>query len=222
MFSAIIFDMDGVIVDSEPAHYSADTALFEKLGINLSFEERKSFLGVSSEEMWDYILKKYPLKFTIKELLEFDIEMRKKFLLAPNTPKVNPGLESLLKRITLAGIPLGVASSSIMAILEPLLKQLKLSHYFKCFATGDLVLHAKPAPDVFLLAAGMLKVDPSACLVIEDSANGITAAKAAGMTCIGYSPFHPTTNLTEADSVIRKFDEITIEFISSICPESLK
>jgi beta-phosphoglucomutase-like phosphatase (HAD superfamily) len=109
-----------------------------------------------------------------------------------------------------------------MAILEPLLKELELSHYFQCFATGDLVLRAKPAPDVFLLAAVMLKVAPHACLVIEDSPNGIRAAKAAGMTCIEYSPIHSSTNRREADFVISNFDEITVEFIRSICPESLK
>jgi len=214
--------MDGVIVDSEPSHYLADTALFEKLGIKLSDEERNSFLGVSSDEMWEYILDKYSLKYTKKELLELDIEVRKKFLLTPNNPSVNPGLEALLQRISQAGIPLAVASSSIMDILEPLLKELVLTSYFKCFATGDLVLRAKPAPDVFLLAASMLTVEPASCLVIEDSANGIKAAKAAGMTCIAYSPVQTQSNLSQADYIIKSFDEINLDLINSLYLKSLQ
>jgi beta-phosphoglucomutase family hydrolase len=222
MFKAIIFDMDGVIVDSEPTHYAADTAIFKKLGLDLSYEERKSFLGQSSKSIWEYISKKYSLELSSKQFLDLDVEIRKKFLLSPNTQEINPGLEDLLKRIQSAGIPMAVASSSVSAILEPLLKELNLAQYFLCFATGDQVPHAKPAPDVFLLAAELLKTDPSTCLVLEDSPNGIKAAKAAGMTCIAYVPRPDSSDLSEADSIIRNFNEFDLKFIKTIYQKSVR
>lgn len=130
MFQAVIFDMDGVIVDSEPAHYKADSALFEKLGIQLSSTERELFLGVSSEWMWNYILSKYSLKHSKSEILEMDVSLRREFLLAPNHPEVNPGLLPLLKRIIDAGLLLAIASSTVSGILIPLLNELDLLKYF--------------------------------------------------------------------------------------------
>jgi HAD superfamily hydrolase (TIGR01509 family) len=216
MFRAIIFDMDGVIVDSEPAHYKADTALFEKMGINITANERELFLGVSSEWMWNYIMQKYPLRLSKNEILELDVTTRSKFLLAPNHPGLNPGLESLLQRINKAGLSMAVASSTVKSILEPLLRELDLIKYFNQLAAGDQVMHAKPAPDVFLLASEMLQVPTNLCLVIEDSPNGIKAAKAAGMNCIGYAPSENSDPLLQADYIIRHFDELDINLIETI------
>jgi HAD superfamily hydrolase (TIGR01509 family) len=216
MFKAIIFDMDGVLVNSEPAHYNADTALFEKLGINISDKERELFLGVSAEWMWNYILRKYPVGLSKKEILELDVATRSKFLLEPNHPEVNPGLEALLMRINNAGLPLAVASSTVKSILEPLLRELNLLKYFNHFVAGDQVKHAKPAPDVFLLASEMLQIPPNLCLVIEDSPNGIKAAKSAGMNCIGYVPSEHSEALFQADYIIRHFDELDINLIQTI------
>jgi HAD superfamily hydrolase (TIGR01509 family) len=211
MFKAVIFDMDGVIVDSEPAHYNADNALFEKLGIKLSAEERELFLGVSSDWMWNYILARHSLKLSKKEILALDVSVRSEFLLAPNHPRVNSGLELLLQHLKNAGLLLAVASSTVAGIMKPLLIELDLLKYFNHIAAGDQVEHAKPAPDVFLLASHLLKVSPAQCLAIEDSPNGIKAAKAAGMKCIGYSPLNNTASLSEADFIIRNFDQLRQE-----------
>jgi HAD superfamily hydrolase (TIGR01509 family) len=216
MFQAVIFDMDGVIVDSEPAHYKADSALFEKLGIKLSSSERELFLGVSSEWMWNYIIENYRLKLNKQEILALDVNFRSKFLLAPNHPKVNPGLELLLQRLIKAGLHLAIASSTVAGILEPLLKELDFLKYFTQIAAGDQVEHAKPAPDVFLLASDLLQVPPSQCLVIEDSPNGIKAANSAGMTCIGYSPQNNIQLLSNADFIIQHFDQLNLNLMESI------
>jgi HAD superfamily hydrolase (TIGR01509 family) len=216
MFKAVIFDMDGVIVDSEPAHYNADTALFKKLGIKLSNEERALFLGVSSEWMWNYILAKYSLKVSLQEILSLDVDIRRKFLLAPNHPKVNPGLEPLLQRLTEAGLLLAVASSTIEEIVRPLLTELDLLKYFEQLATGNQVDRAKPEPDVFLLASEMLQVPVYLCLAIEDSPNGIKAAKSAGMKCIGYCPVKNAQSLAQADYITQHFDNLNIDIIGTI------
>ena len=187
MFHAVIFDMDGVIVDSEPVHYAADSAMFQKLGIHLSDDERTLFLGMSSEWMWNYILAKYPVRLSKSEILAMDVSVRREFLLAPNRLKVNPGVVDFIHMLLDAGILLAVASSTVEGILKQLLTELDLFKYFSQIAAGDQVKNAKPEPDVFLLAADRLNVPPSLCLAIEDSPNGIKAAKSAGMKCIGYS-----------------------------------
>jgi HAD superfamily hydrolase (TIGR01509 family) len=216
MFKAVIFDMDGVIVDSEPAHYAADNALFEMLGIKLTSDERALFLGVSSEWMWNYILSKYPLNISKREILELDISVRSKFLLTPNLPEVNPGLLNLLQRIQDEGLLIAVASSTVSIILKQLLKELDLLKYFSQIAAGDQVKNAKPEPDVFLLASALLQLAPSQCLVIEDSPNGIKAAKSAGMKCLAYAHKLSDNKLMEADSIINSFDQLTFSLMEKV------
>ena len=216
MFHAVIFDMDGVIIDSEPAHYDADSAMFKKLGIHLSHDERDLFLGVSSEWMWNYILAKYPVRLSKSEILAMDVSVRGEFLLAPDRLKVNPGVVDFIRRLLDAGIPLAVASSTVEGLLKQILTELDLFKYFSQIAAGDEVKHAKPEPDVFMLAANRLNVPPSLCLAIEDSPNGIKAAKSAGMKCIGYSSLLNSIKLQEADIIIQHFDQLSLSLIQSV------
>ena len=214
--SAVIFDMDGVMVNSEPNHYQADTEVFASLGIQVTEEERKLFLGISASDMYDYLRERYHLKRSQQELLELDICIRKQHLLPPHTHlAASPGLVDFLKRLQAQNLPMAVASSSVAALVQPLVHNLELGSFFVCLATGDQVRYAKPFPDIFLLAAGKLGVPPETCVAIEDSPNGLKAAHAAGMKSIGYSPLRQH-KLEMADRVVSHFDEITPDMLSGI------
>ena len=212
---AVIFDMDGVMVDSEPFHYRADTEVFATLGIHVNEEERKLFLGISAADMYDYLRNRHHLPYSREELLETDLRIRRQHLLPPHVHlPAAPGLISLLERLNTAELRLGVASSSVAGLVEPLVKNLGIAGFFSCLATGDQVKKAKPHPDVFLLAASRLAVSPAACVAIEDSPNGLKAARGAGMKTIGYAPGHQM--LEPAHRLIDHFDAITIDLLRDL------
>ncbi len=213
---AVIFDMDGVMVDSEPYHYRADSEIFALLGLDLGREERNLFLGISASDMYAYLINRYQLKQTPDELLNLDISLRKQHLLPPRTVlDPLPGLIPLLECLKEKQIPLAVASSSVQELVLPILANLRTERFFSQIITGDQVHRAKPDPEIFLLAAQKLKIPPGHCVVIEDSANGIRAARLAGMRCIGYAPGNKNRT-SEADMTVTHFDEIRLALPDSI------
>lgn len=207
---AVIFDMDGVMVDSEPYHYRADGEIFAILGLDLGRQERDQFLGISASDMYAYLINRYKLIQTPEELLNLDISLRKQHLLPPRTfLEPLPGLIPLLERLKALQIPLAVASSSVQELVLPILASTGTEHFFDQIITGDQVCRAKPNPEIFLLAAQKLKIQPEKCVVIEDSANGIRAARLAGMRCVGYAP-RKKNRTGEADVTVSHFDEIRL------------
>lgn len=213
---AVIFDMDGVMVDSEPYHYSADSEIFSMLGLDLGSQERDQFLGISASDMYACLISRYKLNQTPEELLDLDISLRKQHLLPPRTYlEPFPGLIPLLERLKALQIPLAVASSSVQELVIPILAGTGTAHFFSQIITGDQVSRAKPDPEIFILAAQKLKIHPGQCVVIEDSANGIRAARSAGMRCIGYAPRNKNRT-SDADMTVSHFDEIRLALPESI------
>ncbi|MFN8207557.1 MAG: HAD family phosphatase [Bacteroidales bacterium] len=189
MIQAIIFDMDGVLVDSEPLHYEADSEVFRELGIQVSKEDRDTFLGKGPEGVLAFLKNKYRLTQSLEELINLDNQVRFRYF-QNHTPPPMPGLRSLLDELHQEGIPMAVATSSVRLLVEYLLGNLGLSGYFQHIVCGDDVPKTKPDPALFLLAAAKLGMLPSSCLVIEDSPNGFLAARAAGMKCAIYNRFN--------------------------------
>lgn len=211
MIKALIFDMDGVLVDSEPFHVEIEKQQFLLNQLPISDEEHHRYMGVASDVMWKEIAKRHSLNVSVEEITEQNrIESIRFFTELQEIP-VMPELPELLERLKQKNYPMAVASSSFPEIIELILKRTGLRKYFQVVVSSQEAGKSKPEPDVFLLAAQKLKVPPHDCLVIEDSKNGIKAAKAAGMRCVAYqSPEVNPQNQKQADAVIISYSELEI------------
>lgn len=216
MLKAILFDMDGVIIDSEPLHCKAFQKAMKQFGLDLSREYCYQFIGNTDRYMAEVLVKDFNLPNTSEEIIQIKHEALKQLELEESYPAI-PYVVNLIKELSKYPIKLAIASSSPMAQIEQTAKDLKLTSYFHNYVSGMDLKHSKPAPDIFLKAAGLLGVSPEECLVIEDSYHGVTAAKAAGMTCIGYyNENSGTQDLSGANIIIEGFEEITYSFLNNV------
>jgi len=180
--TAVIFDMDGVLIDSEPIHFEAMRALLAGHGVTLRPVHEASFVGCTDREVFRVVKGHYALAPSEADLAAEWIARVVELLGRPLVPL--PGVPDVLHLLRRAGARLALASSSAPAIIAATLRGLALSETFEFVVSGHDVRAGKPAPDIFLEAARRLDVPPDECLVIEDSFNGLTAAIAAGMRCI--------------------------------------
>jgi HAD superfamily hydrolase (TIGR01509 family) len=209
---AVIFDMDGVLVDSEPFHVQNEKLMFKKLGLDITDEEHSNFTGVATDVMWQQISEIRELPYSVAELTELTVIESNKYFGSLEKIEPFPGLVDLLEQLFDAEIPLAVATSSDAVTMQNILEKSGLRKYFRFAVCRDDVAKSKPAPDVFLRAAELLGILPENCTVIEDSRNGIKAAKAAGMVCIAYSGGNSGhQDQTQADRRISDFNELDFD-----------
>ena len=207
---AVIFDMDGVLVDSEPIHYEIENILFRKLGINVSDFLHRTYLGTSSDFMYSDIKMKFNLPDSLIDIVLLGESFSCEYFSNLKEIPLNEGVIKLLKEIKKSGCKLAVATSSSPAIANILLNKCKIFSYFDAIVTTNEAGKSKPAPDVYLLAAQKIGITPSGCIVFEDSPNGLKAAKEAGMYCVAIqSNSEFIKELADADFLIRSFREIT-------------
>lgn len=223
MFEAVIFDMDGVLIDSEPLHIQLEEEIFKEIGANVSFEEHISFVGTTSHYMWEYVKNKCNVPLTVEELVEMD---RKRYIdyISKHDDAVKPieGVGELVKELYSKKVKLAVASSSPIDVIELVVKRLKLKDYFNELVSGDFVKRSKPYPDIFLYAAEKLNVVPEKCLVVEDSNKGVLAAKSAGMKVVGFiNPNSGNQDLRMSDMIIQSFYNINYEKLMMISWQKL-
>lgn len=210
MVNTVIFDMDGVLIDSEPLHHFSGKQVFSRLGIVISDDEYQTFTGTSSHHMWEIIRQRYGLNHCLQELVDMTRTNFFNCLLADETLTALAGVNTLLSDLQQSGFKLAVASSSPLRVIEHVVERFGFDKFFTVLVTGDDVENSKPAPDIFLLAAHRLGVSPEECAVIEDSYNGVTAAKNAGMKCIGFRNSNSgNQDLSQADVVIDQFAKIS-------------
>jgi HAD superfamily hydrolase (TIGR01509 family) len=177
----VIFDMDGVLVDSEPFGFEALRRVMARYGLGYSEEENAEFLGRTTLESCRILKARHALPDAAEILADFYIEGMLAQIAAGPIPM--PGVPDVLERVRAGGYRLALASSAEVRVIQANLTALALGSLFEAVVSGTQVARGKPAPDVFLAAAARLAVAPDRCLVIEDSRNGLLAAKAAGMTC---------------------------------------
>lgn len=202
MIDAVIFDMDGVLIDSEPLHYQTDLTLLGKLGIQIERDYLDRFVGMTNPEMWKTIISEQGITRDVDEILSEQLELKLKLLEDGDWPALAGAVE-LVEGLVVKGIPVAVASSSSLPFIEGVLRKTGLDRFIHRYVSAESVARGKPAPDVFLEAARMLAVSPVQCLVVEDSRNGVLAAKAAGMRVIGYrNPSSGDQDLSRADAVV--------------------
>ena len=211
---AFIYDMDGVIVDSEPVHLRVEKHILETQGImNVTWEELEAYQGSSDLNMWQDMVQKYQLKETPDAFVKakkylFDRTMREE------GAQPIPGVLALIERthaLRAQGIKTAVASSSDPEFITFVLTSLGILDKFDAVQSGAVLPQSKPDPAVYLTTAADLMVDPRDCVVLEDTENGARAAKAAGMYCIGFiSPHSGKQDLSMCDEVVSDMVDINL------------
>jgi HAD superfamily hydrolase (TIGR01509 family) len=209
---AIIFDMDGVVIDSEPRHERAFREVFAKMGYGENHGmDFPAYYGRSDRALWlDFIAKHRPA-FSLEELTAW--KQRRFLEIIKEEQPIFDGLPELLEKLSLR-YKLGLASGSFHPVIDEVLAMKSLRRFFPVVVSVQDVAHGKPAPDVFLRAAELLKVPPGECCVIEDAAAGVEAARAAGMAVIGITNSLGAEALARASHVVRTYPEVEALLLS--------
>lgn len=212
MIRTVIFDMDGVIVDTEPVHKYAYDQHFKELNIEVSEEMYSTFTGNSTRNVFQKIKSHYNLKHEVEDLI-----LRKRFLFneafdtKPDLDLIT-GVLDLIKRLNAKNIQLILASSASNSTIDRVFHRFDLDQYFTHKVSGEDFPQSKPHPAIFLHAASLSIAPKEHCIVIEDSTNGIIAANAAGIKCVGYKSLNSKhQDLSLADWVVSDFDHIDID-----------
>jgi HAD superfamily hydrolase (TIGR01509 family) len=213
--AAVVFDMDGVLIQSEEVWDEVREAYVRERGGRYDTEIQRAMMGMSSTE-WSQYLHDTAGVPDDPESINADVVRRMLAAYRDHLPLID-GAAAAVRRLA-AHVPLGLASSSNRPLIEAALAAAGLTSYFRVTVSSEEVAQGKPAPDVYLEAARRLDVDPHACVAIEDSHGGIRSAKAAGMRVIAFpNPTYPPDDeaLALADTVIRSLDELTAELVDA-------
>lgn len=217
MKNTVIFDMDGVIVDTEPVHYYAYQQHFKALDIDVSDELYSTFTGNSTRNVYQKLKERFALEEEVEKLIDIKRALFNDAFDTKEDLFLLEGVEDLIKDLHRNGMQLILASSSAKVTIDRIFKRFDLYQYFSHIVSGEDFPKSKPDPAIFVEAVRLSGRLAENCVVIEDSTNGIKAAKAAGIYTIGYDSFHSKMqDLSLADLVIRRFDELDFQRISLI------
>lgn len=210
MKQCVIFDIDGVIIDSEPIHMACEREIFRLLKISVSDEMHHTFIGTTDINMWTTIENSFELPIKVHEIIQLKKSLYLEYLKREVYLKPVPYVLNLIVDLYNRGFKLGIASSSSHEQIDFILNDFGIKKYFHTIICGDDVEKGKPDPEIFLKVCNQLEIKPENCLVIEDSYNGIIAAKNAGMKCLGYvNPNSGHQDLRKADLLAFSFKEIS-------------
>lgn len=219
MIRAVIFDMDGVLSDTQNLAAEVESAVLQIYGVKMAPEEiTRKYAGVLDAEFFLELFATHKINSDVGEAAEKKWEaMRERT--KSGVPAISGAIE-LVELLSKHGLKLAVASSSPPAFIKYVLSSLGIQGKFVVVTSSEEVRHGKPSPDVFLLAAERLGVLPQECVVIEDGINGMTGAKKAGMKCIGL--VEDKTGEYPADVLVASLSEITTELIKGFLHERTK
>ncbi len=217
MLKAVIFDMDGTLVDTEPVYFLAAGDVFEELGFTLTPEEYAQFTGTSLASMWSFLRQKFQITLDLDLMID---ETKKGYLKKIREEKgllPMPGVVPLIQSLKEKGLPLAVGTSTNRDLMQVTLDLFGLSQYFPVKVSADDVGRGKPSPDIFLRAAELAGVTPQDCLVFEDSFHGSLAAKRAEMKCVGYTQNGKNPqDLSHVDMEIADYSHVTFEQLTGL------
>lgn len=208
---AFIFDMDGVIIDSEPIHNRVIKDFLQNHGYEITDEELDRYVGMTSTSVFTILKQKYHLPASAEELTVEHMNEFKTYIAKHHIQPIE-GIKELLIKLQQENIPMAIASSSPLDVIEFVAKSFAITDYFAFLISGENMPQGKPAPDIYLHTAAKLNVTPTDCVVLEDSKNGSIAAKTAGMYCIGFAnPNSGNQDLSRADIIVHNINEINLE-----------
>ena len=208
---AVILDLDGLMIDSEPVHQRAFEELLARHGIDHKFtveEYGRHFVGIPVTENAEWLVSRFDLRGAPEELIAEREAIYEALLEDAANLIPMPGVFTLLDALRARGLPLGVASGSPRNQVDTILRGLEITDRFRAIVAGTDVPRTKPAPDVYLRAAEQIGVTPARCVAIEDSATGITAAKAAGLYAIAVPNRYTAHQDLRADARVEGLDQV--------------
>ncbi len=204
----IIFDMDGVLLDSEPMHQEIIYEVFQLEGISFDKAYIQTLTGMSAFPMWEKVKRDAQRSESVEELIKFHRDYFFKRLPEVKVPLV-PHVKDVLEKFKNEGKHLSLASSSGRKLIDIFTQQTNIAHYFEVIMSGDDVQYSKPNPEIFLKVAQRYGLSATQFTVIEDSTNGVKAAKSAGMQCVGFqNPLSGGQDLSQADLLIHSMQEL--------------
>lgn len=217
MISAIVFDFDGVLADSEPLHLRTYQEVLSSMGATLPREEYYArYLGYDDEGVFRALSNDRGWGLTEAQISTLIAEKTDAFeQVVAGADVLYPGASDCVARLA-AIWPLGIASGALRQDIEPILRRGGIDRHFRFIVAATDSTESKPAPDPYLRAAELHGLAPSSCVAIEDSRWGIVSAKAAGLWCIGITHTYPVSELMDADAIVASLNEITPELIRSL------
>jgi sugar-phosphatase len=210
-----IFDMDGLLIDSEPLWYEAAVDVFSPIGIALTPELYASSIGLRTKEFVDNWFSVYQIDRslapeTVKRINDVVVEKIR------DKGEAMPGVHKVLDQMRSGGLKIGLATSSPMALIDVVVDKLQIREYFSAFNSAENLLHGKPHPQVYLDCASALGVDPVSCVCFEDSFHGMIAAKAARMKCVvvPLPAFREQPRFQAADLLLHSLEDFDLSHLS--------
>ena len=211
---AVIWDMDGVIADTAPYHFSAWQEVFRKRKVSYTEEEFRHNFGLRNDTIIRNILGEQISQGEIEAIArEKEATFRR---IIGQRVKPLPGAVELIKSLGKHGFRMAIASSAPMGNIQLITGSLGIDNCFQTIVTGQDVTEGKPSPQGFLLAAQRLGVEPKNCIVIEDAVAGVAAAKRAGMRCLAITNNHPRENLKQADLIVDTLEAVTVNDLEKL------
>lgn len=215
MKMAVIFDLDGVIIDNIPYHKQAWREICRRYGRELTDDDfDRKISGRKNDAILAFLLNRVVTDAEV-QACKLEKEALYRALVQAHLQPIR-GLVPLLEQLRVRVIPCAIATSAPVENIDYALDGMKIRHYFDAIVDASQVKHGKPDPEVYLTAARRLKANPRQCLVFEDAPLGISAAKAAGMRVVGLTTTQRNKDLHEADRIISDFSEITVEQMQAL------
>jgi HAD superfamily hydrolase (TIGR01509 family) len=217
MIQTVIFDMDGVIVDTEPVHRYAYYKQFEELNIEVTEAMYTSFTGFSTRNTFQTLKEQFQLEHEVEDLIQRKRSIFNDAFDTKEDLELLEGVRALIEDLYQNGIQLIVASSASKVTIDRVFTRFGLHDFFTHIVSGEDFPKSKPHPAIFEHAASLSVAPKENYIVIEDSTNGVKAAKAAGIFCVGYNSEHSKDqNLAEADVVINHFNELDATSVKAL------
>jgi beta-phosphoglucomutase family hydrolase len=215
---AVIFDLDGTLIDNNAYHIEAWKVFYKKIGREFSMDEYKNKInGRINKDIFNYIFGKQLADDEINRFTHEKEALYREYY-APYIKPI-PGLLNLLGEIKTAGIPMAIATSGLPVNIAFMFEHVTIKGYFNDVIDATLITNSKPDPEIFLKAAAAVNARPANCIAFEDSIAGVRAAKTAGMRVFGLTTTHAKEDLHEADRIIKDYTEVNINTLLQLMHE---
>ncbi|MGX7107422.1 HAD family hydrolase [Hutsoniella sourekii] len=215
MMKTVIFDMDGVLVDSEYTYLESKTEILKEAGYDKDISYQYQFMGTTGEYMWSEMKRDLDLPEPVNYYIDL-MDFKRHEMISRDGVRAVEGSIKFVRQLVDKGFRLAVASSSTKDEIIQNMQSLGIDDCFEILLSSEEVANSKPEPDVFLKVAELMGVSPTECVVIEDTRNGTLSAYRAGTYCIGFAnPDYPNQDLSVAHEIVTSFRDIDIESLKN-------